>query len=81
MNVTVKMFAGAREIVGKEEITVDLPPGATVGHLRDVLIQDHAELRHLLPHAMFAINATYCDNSTQVPESADIACIPPVSGG
>jgi len=81
MNVVVKLFAGARELAGRNEVSLDLPPGATVGQLREQLIADHAELRPLLSHAMFAIDAEYCDNETQVPETGEIACIPPVSGG
>jgi molybdopterin converting factor small subunit len=30
---------------------------------------------------MFAINAEYAADLTPIPEAAEIACIPPVSGG
>jgi len=81
MKIVVKLFAGARELAGKEEVLLDLPTGATIGQLREQLIADHAELGPLLCQAMFAIDAEYCDNETLVPETAEIACIPPVSGG
>ncbi len=81
MKVVVKLFAGARELAGKEEISLELPAGATVGQLRASMIRDHAELRSLLGHALFAIDAVYCKNETQISATAEIACIPPVSGG
>ncbi len=81
MNVVVKLFAGARELVGKDEIAVEIDSGATIGELRSRVLQQHAELRPLLPHAMFAIDTTYCNEDTPIPESAVVACIPPVSGG
>ena len=77
MNVIVKLFAGARELAGQEEISIELPTESTVGQLRDRLIEDHAELRPLLSHALFAIDAVYCSNECRVPDCAEIACIPP----
>lgn len=81
MRVHVKLFAGARELVGQESVALELPASATVGLLRERLTEAHPELRSLASHAMFAIEATYCDNETPIPENAEIACIPPVSGG
>ncbi|MCA9231396.1 MAG: MoaD/ThiS family protein [Planctomycetales bacterium] len=81
MKVIVKLFAGARELAGAEEVSVELTAGATVGQLREQLIANYAQLRPLVGHAMFAIGAVYCDDSVEVSEQAEIACIPPVSGG
>jgi molybdopterin converting factor small subunit len=38
-------------------------------------------LSTLLPHVLFAINAEYAGDATPIPAGAEIACIPPVSGG
>ena len=81
MRVHVKLFAGARELVGQESVALELPPRATVGVLRERLIESHPKLGSLASHALFAIEAAYCDNETPIPENAEIACIPPVSGG
>ena len=81
MEIQVKLFAGARELVDQECVALDLPKGATIGLLREKLTEAHPELQSLASHAMFAIEATYCNNETLVPENAEIACIPPVSGG
>jgi len=81
MNVVVKLFAGVRELAGTNEVSLDLPSGATVGQLREQLMAEHTMLRPLLSHAMFSLDAEYCNNDTQVAENAEIACIPPVSGG
>lgn len=81
MNVTVKLFAAARELAGQKEISVELPAGATIKQLRDQLSNQFVELQPLLPHALFAIDAMYCRDDDAVPEHGDIACLPPVSGG
>lgn len=81
MKAIVKLFAGARELAGQEQIELDLPSTATVGELRAALLADCPALAPLLPHALFAINTNYATDETQVPDGAEIACIPPVSGG
>ena len=81
MEVTVKLFASARELVGQDEVCLELPVGATVEQLRRTLAEQFSQLRPLLPHALFAINAEYCSNDARVTDGTEIACIPPVSGG
>ncbi len=81
MKVTVKLFAAARDLAGQEEISVKLSAGATIGELRLRLSKDCPPLAPLLPHAMFAVDAEYVPEDAPVPKNAEIACIPPVSGG
>jgi molybdopterin converting factor small subunit len=81
MNVVVKLFAGARELVGKDEIAVEVEAGATIGRLRTRILEQYAELQPLVGYAMFAIETTYCTDETPIPENTIVACIPPVSGG
>ncbi len=81
MKTTVKLFAGARELAGQGQIELELPPAATVAQLRAALLADCPALASLLPHTLFAINTNYATDDTPVPEGAEIACIPPVSGG
>jgi molybdopterin converting factor small subunit len=35
----------------------------------------------VLRHAMFAVNTDYAADDTVIPPRAEVACIPPVSGG
>jgi len=81
MKATVQLFAGARELAGQAEIELDLPTTTSVGALRAALLADCPALAPLLPHALFAINTNYATDETLVPDGAEIACIPPVSGG
>ncbi len=81
MKAKIKFFAGARELAGQEQIELELPTAATVAQLRTVLLADCPALAPLLPHALFAINTNYATDETPIPNNAEIACIPPVSGG
>jgi molybdopterin converting factor subunit 1 len=81
MMVQVKLFAGARQRLGQSEVQIDLPDGATVGQLRQELTRQYGELSDLLPHIMFAVNQDYANDTSVIPANAEIAIIPPVSGG
>jgi sulfur-carrier protein len=81
MRVTVKMFAGAREVLGANEVTVELDERATVAELRGVLVATNPQLSPLVDRAMFAINEKYATNEDMLTADCEVACIPPVSGG
>lgn len=81
MRIAVKLFAAARQFAAAEEAVVDLPNNATIADLRAALVMQHPPLAPLLRHALFAMNAEYVADAAQVVPSAEIACIPPVSGG
>lgn len=81
MTATIKLFAGARDMMGVDEIKVDLPNRATFRDLRDALFTKAPPLETLAERALFAANACYVTDEELVPESAEIALILPVSGG
>jgi len=81
MRITVKLFAAARQRAGSEAIEIELPPSATVANLRAALAEQHPNLASLLPHARLAINSDYAADHAIIPAAAEIAIIPPVSGG
>lgn len=80
MRVKVKLFAGAKDAAGASEVVVDVDEGASVSQLRAALKGAHPQLAHL-ERSLFAVNAEYAKESDVIPVDADIAFIPPVSGG
>ena len=83
MLVQVRYFASLREALGPQE-QVQLPAGATLGNLRDQLIASsprHAEALARTRTLRGAINQVMCDEATVVPEGAEVAFFPPVTGG
>ncbi len=81
MQVRLKLFAIARERAGVPEITCDLPEGATVAALKRALALGNPALGPLLPALMFAIDWEYAAEDAVIPPGAEVAAIPPVSGG
>ena len=81
MKVSVKLFALARDLVGREAVEIELDEPATIDALRRKLAAEYPPLASLVEQATFAINAEYATGAREIPEGAELACIPPVSGG
>jgi molybdopterin synthase catalytic subunit len=81
MTVTVHLFAGAREAVGRDMLELELPPGATVKALRDELGERYPFAVTLLERSAIARNQEYALDSDPISPADEIAVIPPVSGG
>lgn len=77
----VRLFAVARERVGRGEVNVELPPGATVAELRAALAEQFPPLAPVVARVMIAVDSEYADDAAVVPPDATLAVIPPVSGG
>ena len=81
MKVAVKLFAAARELAGRGEVEIELPPGADVAELRQALAAKAPPLAALAARSLVAVNAEYAGDATPVAEGDELALIPPVSGG
>jgi sulfur-carrier protein len=83
MKVQVRYFASLREALGPQE-TVDLPAGSTLGQLRDALLArggHHAEKLARGRPIRCALNQAMGDEAMVIPEGAEVAFFPPVTGG
>lgn len=79
--VRVKLFAAAKQLACQEAVVVELPQLATIATLRAALAEQFPPLAPLIGRAMFSIDLDYATDKTAIPPHAEIACIPPVSGG
>jgi molybdopterin converting factor subunit 1 len=81
VRVIVRLFAVARQRAGQAEIAVDVPEPATVAALKAAMAAAHPALAPLVPQLMIAIDSEYADDQGLIPPGAEVAAIPPVSGG
>lgn len=83
MKVGVRYFAALREALGPGE-SVELPPGASVGALRELLMQrggHHAEVLGRQRAVRCAVDQVMADEDVLLHEGAEVAFFPPVTGG
>ena len=81
MTHTVHLFAAARDRGGTPTVALDLPVTATVADLRAALLSRFPGLAALLPACRIAVNHDFADDADAIPAGAEVAVIPPVSGG
>ena|SRR5689334_7414022 len=81
MRVTVKLFAVAKQRVGRSEIEIDVPDAVSLRHVRGALAEQFPALADVLLHSRLAVNNEYADDTSAVQPQSEIAVIPPVSGG
>jgi molybdopterin synthase catalytic subunit len=81
MQVSLRYFAGHRDITGRAEEQVELPEGATVAQLWDVLVGRYPRLAGFTGRMLYAVNQEYATPASGLRDGDEVAFIPPVSGG
>lgn len=80
MNIHLLFFGPAREQAGLSRAQMVVPEGIRVHDLETEIRKCYPGIRTDLPIRL-AIESRYADADDVVPEGAEIAIIPPVSGG
>lgn len=81
MSVTIRYFAAAAEAAAREEETLSLPEGATLGTLKHELIEKYGDLmRRVVESGSFLMDGVVRkDDGRAIGERVDI--LPPFAGG
>jgi molybdopterin converting factor subunit 1 len=79
--IKVLFFATLHEYVGEKSVNLEIPIGMTVKGLTDVLVITYPGLEKVRYSMIVAINREYAADEQVIPEGAEIAFFPPVSGG
>jgi molybdopterin converting factor subunit 1 len=77
----VYLFARARDLAGTDVLDVALPVGATVRDLRLQLARQCPRLGGLLERCAVAVDNEFAEDGLTLPLQAEVALLPPVSGG
>ena len=81
MHLAVRLFAVVRQWANADQIEVDVPENSNIAELRRALLARLPQLSQFGPQLRFSVNAQYADDATPIPAGAEVACIPPPSGG
>ncbi|HZZ86604.1 MAG TPA: molybdopterin converting factor subunit 1 [Anaeromyxobacteraceae bacterium] len=81
MNLTILYFAAAREAAGAASESLALPGPADVAALRRALAERHPALSRVLPRCRLAVDEELAEDHHPLADGAEVAVIPPVSGG
>ena len=79
--IKVLFFATLRERVGTKSIKLEIPADMTVRALKDKLASDYPNLKESMKMVLVSVNKEYAFDEAAIPQDAEVALFPPVSGG
>jgi molybdopterin converting factor subunit 1 len=79
--IKVLFFATLRERVGTKSIKLEIPADMTVRALKDKLAGDYPNLKESMKTILVSVNKEYAFDEAAIPQDAEVALFPPVSGG
>jgi molybdopterin converting factor subunit 1 len=80
MKMEILAFGIAKEIVGAPSFSFEIEEGATVNNLKQLLEKKFPELKALSSYRI-ALNSEFAGEQQPIHQHAEVAIIPPVSGG
>lgn len=78
--VRVLLFASYAEALGTSSLELEVPAGARVRDVLDV-VRQRGEAGRLPPAPLVAVNAEYARLDDELSGNDEVAIIPPVAGG
>ncbi len=79
--IKVLLFATLRDRAGAKSLEMEIPDGTTVQGLKDQVARDYPNLKQSMETVLISINREYAFDEAVVPQNAEVAMFPPVSGG
>ncbi len=81
LTVRVLFFGAARDVVGAEEIGLELPVPSTAASAREEVLTRYPGLQGFGKSLLFAVNQEYAEPDREIKDRDELAVFPPVSGG
>lgn len=81
MDVNVLFFANLKDLTGISETTLFLPDNTSVVDFKQILCQAFPVISEFMDHLLISVNQEFVFNDEIIPQNAEIAVFPPVSGG
>src|SRR5512143_3840271 len=77
----VLFFATLRDKARARETMVEFAPGAHIADIKNIVLDKFPALKQSMETVIVAMNHEFASDETVVPDGAEIALFPPVSGG
>src|SRR4030042_1135061 len=77
----VLFFATLRDKTGTREITIEFPTGTTISEIKKMVLEKYPSISQIMDTMIVALNHEFAVDEDVVPNEAEIAMFPPVSGG
>lgn len=81
MNIKIRLFAAFKDILGKNELNINILEGSTIDDVKEYLKSNYPQINHLVNVSRFAINMEYKNTNETLSDGDELSIIMPVSGG
>jgi molybdopterin converting factor small subunit len=81
ITVQVFFFSTIRARIGEKIIEVALPPGASVKDLKREIADLYPDASGTIEGMLASVNKVFSDDMTELPDQAEVAFFPYVTGG
>ena len=79
--VKLLFFATLRDRAGTRSMELEIPPDLTIQGLKDKISEEYPNLKESMSSVLITINREYAFDEAVIPQNAELAMFPPVSGG
>jgi molybdopterin converting factor subunit 1 len=80
-HVKLLFFATLRDRAGTKTLELDIPTDLTVQGLKEKISDEYPKLKESMSSVIITINREYAFDEAIIPQNAELAMFPPVSGG
>jgi molybdopterin converting factor subunit 1 len=79
--IKILFFATLRDRAGTKSVDLEVPAETTVQSLKNLVVDEYPGLKETMGTVVISINREFAFDESVVPENAEVAMFPPVSGG
>ena len=79
--IKLLFFATIRDRAGTKSMELDVPVDLTVEGLKEKIAEEYPNLKDSMKSVLITINREYAFDEAVIPQGAEMAMFPPVSGG
>ena len=79
--IKLLFFATIRDRAGTKSMELDVPMDLTIEGLKQMISEEYPNLKDSMKSVLITINREYAFDEAVIPQNAEMAMFPPVSGG
>lgn len=79
--IKILFFATLRDRAGTKSAELEIPAEMTVQNLKQVVVDTYPGLKESMDTVVISVNREFAFDDNIVPNNAEVALFPPVSGG
>lgn len=80
MRIKILVFGIVKEMIGDNNLSLEIDGPATVKKLKNILVLKYPQLKRV-SNFVIAINQQYATDNKKIKQGDEIAIIPPTNGG